>query len=144
MRESRVNVTPRRPPSAKAGRSPAAGRASPAVPGESPRRPGWDLKGMMVDEKRKVSLLRGKLQEKHEELHHAHRQLREASESVADFEKTLSGLYARLETKEAECRELRSHQASSTEQVVRPPWTAPPPPTKFPRARLCRIDRLTR
>ena len=55
---------------------------------------------MMVDEKRKVSLLRGKLQEKHEELHHTHRQLREASDSVTDFEKMIEGLYTRLEAKE--------------------------------------------
>jgi chromosome segregation ATPase len=38
---------------------------------------------------------------------------------VTDYEKMLDGLYARLEAKETECRELREEQTASREQIGR-------------------------
>ena len=107
-------------------------------------RPGWDVKvrranpanhivparphlqlmrpcaqGKMADEKRKVSVLKAQLAEKDEELQVMERKLREANESVADFEKMLDGLYTRLEAKETECRELQDETTSNREQIGR-------------------------
>ena len=112
-----MNAVARRPGSSLGKAKSAAQK--PQEKNEGRARPGWDIKGMIVDERRKVSLLRGKLQEKHEELHHTHRQLREASESVADFEKMLEGLYTRLEAKETECRELREEATGAKDQIGR-------------------------
>jgi hypothetical protein len=106
----------RRPRSASAAGTAARAAAS---GGPASGRPGWDVKGKMADEKRKVSVLKAQLQEKEEELAATERKLRESSESVADFEKMLDGLYTRLEAKETQCRELQEEANSSREQIGR-------------------------
>ena len=103
----------RRPRSANAGLPSAAAQSA------QEGRPGWDIKGKMADEKRKTSVLKAQLLEKDEELAATERRLREATESVADFEKMLDGLYTRLEAKETLCRELTEEVNSSREQIGR-------------------------
>lgn len=103
-------------------RRPRSAHAASAIhdsPTKSSGRPGWDVKGKMADEKRKVSVLKAQLQEKEEELATTERKLRESTESVADFEKMLDGLYTRLEAKETQCRELQEEVNSSREKIGR-------------------------
>ena len=97
----------------------AASATSDSATGKPSGRPGWDVKGKMADEKRKVSVLKAQLREKEEELAATERKLRESTESVADFEKMLDGLYTRLEAKETQCRELQEEVNSSREQIGR-------------------------
>ena len=100
-------------------RSATAGLPSAAAQSAAEGRPGWDIKGKMADEKRKTSVLKAQLLEKDEELAATERKLREATESVADFEKMLDGLYTRLEAKETLCRELTEEVNTSREQIGR-------------------------
>ena len=81
------------------------------------RRKPWDTKGSLTDERNRVRLLRAKLDQKVAELDDAHRRLREATQTVASFETMSEDLYARLEAKQSECRQLSSENAAHTEEL---------------------------